>query len=404
MQSIDGEIIVIDNHSTDGRFTFFKNQFPEIQFIWNETNSGFAKANNQALALAKGEYILFLNPDTIVPEDCFEKCIAFIRSAAHGSKEISCALGIKMIDGTGNFLKESKRAFPSPLTSFYKLSGLAGLFSQSKTFGRYYLGYLNENENHEIDVLAGAFMMIPKHILNTIGGFDEDFFMYGEDIDLSFRIQEAGYKNWYFAESCIIHFKGESTKKGSLNYVKMFYRAMSIFVKKHYRSNRARLFGFFIHIAIFIRASLSALYRLLKWIGLPVTGTGIRSAKNGNYHQTIIVGSKDEFKQVTDLLEQAGRSERITGRIETDHIMDMNTVGSFSELEKILQSGLIKKIIFCEGQLSFKKIIETIPMVPKYISIQLFSRGSHAIIGSDDKNAAGNFIFKKSEWPPEQRH
>ncbi len=400
MQKIDGEIIVIDNHSTDGSFTFFNDRFPEIQFIWNEINSGFAKANNQGLALAEGKYILFLNPDTIVPEDCFEKCIAFIK--AQESKENNCALGIKMIDGAGNFLKESKRAFPSPLTSFYKLSGLAGLFSQSKIFGRYYLGYLNENENHEVDVLAGAFMMIPKQILAKIGGFDEDFFMYGEDIDLSFRIQEAGYKNWYFAESCIIHFKGESTKKGSLNYVKMFYKAMSIFVKKHYRSNRARLFGGFIHIAIFIRASLSALHRLLKWIGLPGKSTGISAAKHNNYHQTIIAGNLDEFKQVVDLLGQAGERERITGRIETDHTRDTNTIGSFSELKKILQSDSIKNIIFCEGQLSFKKIIETIPMVPKHISIQLFSQGSHAIIGSDDKDAAGNFIFKKSGLQPEQ--
>jgi GT2 family glycosyltransferase len=400
MEHIDGEIIVIDNHSTDGSFSFFQNRFPQVQFVWNEANLGFAKANNQVLAIARGEYILFLNPDTIVPEDCFEKCIAFIK--AHESKGNGCALGIKMIDGSGNFLKESKRAFPSPLTSLYKLSGLAGLFSQSKTFGRYYLGHLNENENHEADVLAGAFMMIPKHILNTIGGFDEDFFMYGEDIDLSFRIQKAGYKNWYFAESCIIHFKGESTKKGSLNYVKMFYKAMSIFVKKHYRSNRARLFGFFIHIAIFIRASLSALHRFIKWFGFPVKSTGLSATNHNNYHQTIIAGNQDEFKQVVDLLEQAGRREKIIGRIETDHITDMNTVNSFSELEKILQSGSIKSIIFCEGQLSFKKIIEAISIVPKHISIQLFSQGSHAIIGSDDKDAAGNFIFKKSELEPEQ--
>lgn len=404
MEHIDGEIIVVDNHSTDGSFSFFQNRFPQVQFIWNEANSGFAKANNQALALAEGEYILFLNPDTIVPEDCFEKCIAFMKSATHGSKESNCALGIKMIDGAGNFLKESKRAFPSPLTSFYKLSGLASLFSQSRTFGKYYLGYLDENENHEVDVLAGAFMMIPKHVLSTIGGFDEDFFMYGEDIDLSFRIQEAGYKNWYLAESCIIHFKGESTKKGSLNYVKMFYKAMSIFVKKHYRSNRGRIFGFFIHIAIFIRATLSALHRLFNWIGLPVAGNGLSAAKNDGYYQTIIVGNQDEFKQAVDLLEQAGKSERIKGRIETDYIREIKTTGAFSELEKMLPSDSIRNLIFCEGQLSFKEIIETIPMIPKHISIQLFSQGSHAIIGSDDKDAAGNFIFKKSELQPEQGH
>lgn len=403
MQHIDGEIIVVDNHSADDSYTFFQNRFQEVHFIWNEINAGFAKANNQALAIAKGEYILFLNPDTIVPEDCFEKCIAFINNRP---KESGCALGIKMLDGAGNFLKESKRAFPSPLTSFYKLSGLARIFSRSKRFGRYYLGYLDENENHEVDVLAGAFMMVPKFILNKVGSFDEDFFMYGEDIDLSYRIQKAGYKNCYFAESCIIHFKGESTKKGSLNYVRLFYRAMSIFVNKHYRGGRAGLFSFFIHIAIFIRASFSALARLLKWIGLPVLGVGKSTAKHDKDNQVLIVGNREEFKQASDLFEHAGIRERIIGRIETDHIRDINTVGSFRELEKILKSRSVGKIIFCEGRLSFKEIIQTLPMVPKYISIQLFSHGSHAIIGSDDKDASGNFIFKKSELPLplEQQH
>ena len=208
MKNIDGEIIVIDNNSDDDSFLFFQNSFSEVHFIWNKTNNGFAKANNQALKIAKGDNILFLNPDTIIPEDCFEKCIAFI-------SQNNCALGIKMLDGSGNFLKESKRAFPSPATSLFKLFGLAKLFPHSKIFGKYHLGYLSENENHEVDVLAGAFMMIPKNILNTVGSFDEDFFMYGEDIDLSFRIQKAGFKNFYFSESSIIHFKGESTKKGT---------------------------------------------------------------------------------------------------------------------------------------------------------------------------------------------
>lgn len=262
MKNIDGEIIVIDNNSTDGSFEFFENRFSEVNFMWNKTNPGFAKANNQALKIANGEQVLFLNPDTIVPEDCFEKCISFINS-----KNNNCALGIKMIDGSGSFLKESKRAFPSPSTSFYKLSGLSKLFPHSKTFAKYHLGYLNENENHEVDVLAGAFMMIPKKVLDKVGCFDEDFFMYGEDIDLSFRIQKAGFKNYYFAESSIIHFKGESTKKGSLNYVKIFYKAMSVFVKKHYGGKQSGLFSFFIHIAIFMRASLAVGSRLFrrKW-------------------------------------------------------------------------------------------------------------------------------------------
>ncbi len=269
-KNIEAEIIVVDNNSTDGSRDFFEPQFPAVNFIWNSTNVGFAKANNQALAIAKGEYILFLNPDTLVPEDCFEKCLGFFRSHDNIG-----ALGIRMIDGSGKFLKESKRAFPSPLTSLFKLSGLTSLFPHSETFAKYHLGHLSENENHEVDVLAGAFMMIPKTILNQIGNFDEMFFMYGEDVDLSFRIQQAGYKNYYFAESNIIHFKGESTKRGSLNYVRMFYKAMSLFVKKQYSGSRAGVFIFLIQLAIIARASFSAVVNLLKRIGLPLLDAGL---------------------------------------------------------------------------------------------------------------------------------
>jgi GT2 family glycosyltransferase len=264
IEKLEGEVIVVDNNSTDGSRAFFENRYHHVRFIWNAENAGFAKANNQALEMATGKYILFLNPDTIVPEDCFKKCIEFIES-----KNNAIACGVKMVTGSGRFLKESKRSFPSPITSFFKISGLSMLFPKSKTFSRYHLGYLDENLNHEIDVIAGAFAMIPKKILDLVGGFDERFFMYGEDIDLSYRIQKAGFKNFYFAETCIIHFKGESTKKGSLNYVRLFYSAMSIFVKKHYREMKAGIFNFLIRVAIFFRAILAALARFLKWIGLP---------------------------------------------------------------------------------------------------------------------------------------
>lgn len=263
--NIDAEIIVIDNNSTDGSSDFLPSLFPMVNFIWNNTNLGFAKANNQAFAIAKGAFILYLNPDTILPEDCLDKCLTFFEQHQNAG-----GLGIQMIDGSGNFLKESKRAFPSPLTSFFKLSGFTRLFPKSKIFARYHLGHLSNNENQEVDVLAGAFMMIPKAVLNKVGDFDERFFMYGEDVDLSYRIQKAGYKNYYFADSVIIHFKGESTKRGSLNYVRMFYKAMNLFVKKHYSGTRAGFFIFFIQTAIFFRALFSAMGNLLKKIGLPV--------------------------------------------------------------------------------------------------------------------------------------
>ena len=262
---IETEVIVVDNHSTDDSLVYLRPKFPSVNFIQNETNSGFGKACNRGLWEASGQYILFLNPDTIVAEDTFSECIRFFQTHP------ACgAVGVKMIDGSGAFLKESKRAFPSPMTSLFKLSGLSHVFPKSGFFARYHLGHLDKEKNHEVDVLAGAYLMTTKTVLNEAGAFDEAFFMYGEDIDLSYRIQKQGYKNYYVADTSIIHFKGESTKRGSFNYVLMFYRAMSIFVNKHYGGTKAAVFRFSIRLAIWLRAFIAALLELLKGIGLPV--------------------------------------------------------------------------------------------------------------------------------------
>jgi len=262
---ISNEIFVVDNHSADGSVAMIKNKFPEVSLIENKENIGFAKANNQAIRQAAGEYVLLLNPDTVVEEDTFQKCIAFMDSHADAG-----ALGVKMVDGKGKFLPESKRAFPSPEIAFYKAFGLSSLFPHSKIFGKYHLGYLNENETHEADVLAGAFMFIRKIVLDKIGLPDEDFFMYGEDIDLSYRIIKSGYKNYYFPETRIIHYKGESTKKGSMNYVKMFYQAMIIFTRKHFSGRSAGSLIFFLKIAIYLRAFFAIVSRTFKNIALPL--------------------------------------------------------------------------------------------------------------------------------------
>ncbi|GEO09545.1 hypothetical protein SAE01_20410 [Segetibacter aerophilus] len=265
LENIDAEVWVIDNASTDGGVEYLRSRYPKAQFVSNAENVGFAKANNQVLNECQGKFILFLNPDTILPEDCLTKCIGFMKGDASVG-----GLGIRMIDGSGDFLPESKRSFPTPLTAFYKLAGLSSLFPESRIFSRYSLAYLNQHQNHEVDVLAGAFLLSRKEILLQLKGFDEAFFMYGEDIDLSYRIQKLGYKNYYFSESTIIHFKGESTRKGSLNYVKMFYMAMSIFVKKHYQGTAANVFASFIHVAIWLRATISAIVRFVLKIGMPL--------------------------------------------------------------------------------------------------------------------------------------
>jgi GT2 family glycosyltransferase len=262
---IDVEVIVVDNNSTDGSEAYLKERFPDLIYKSNTENVGFGRACNQGLTLARGSYILFLNPDTILQEDCLHTCLDFFKKHPDTG-----AIGVRMVDGTGAFLKESKRSFPSPLTALYKLSGLSLLFPHSRLFGRYHLGHLGEDQNWEVDVLAGAFMLIPRAVLDNVGSFDEAFFMYGEDVDLSYRIQAAGYKNWYLADTTIIHFKGESTKRGSLNYVRLFYSAMNIFVRKHYGGARATLFRLSIQGAIWVRAALAALAKFLRWTGLPV--------------------------------------------------------------------------------------------------------------------------------------
>ncbi|RPI41365.1 MAG: glycosyl transferase family 2, partial [Bacteroidetes bacterium] len=180
------------------------------------------------------------------------------------------ALGVKMIDGKGEFLPESKRALPTPMVSFYKMFGLSRLFPRSRRFGKYHLGYLDKDQTHRVDVLAGAFMFIRRETLDKTGLLDETFFMYGEDIDLSYRITEAGYSNYYYPGTTIIHYKGESTRKGSLNYVRMFYQAMIIFATKHFTSRRARTFRLLINSAIYLRAALSLARRFISRIYRPL--------------------------------------------------------------------------------------------------------------------------------------
>jgi GT2 family glycosyltransferase len=228
IKNITAEVIIVDNASSDESIGYLKPIFPRFTFIGNTVNEGFAKANNRGLAIAKGEFILFLNPDTTVPENCFLKCISFLKAHPDAG-----AVGVRMLNGHGDFLKESKRGFPSPMVSFWKMTGLTGMFPRSPVFSKYYLGHLDEHQDHEVDILSGAFMMVKKEVLNKTGGFDERFFMYAEDIDLSYRIKLAGYKNYYLAGTSIIHFKGSSTKKDS-KYVRQFYKAMSQFVKKYY--------------------------------------------------------------------------------------------------------------------------------------------------------------------------
>jgi GT2 family glycosyltransferase len=266
------EIFVVDNNSSDDSLQMLRDKFPQVKIIANKDNVGFSKANNQAINVSTTEYVLLLNPDTIIQEDTLQKCIAKV-----DEDTAIAGLGVKMVDGAGNFLPESKRGFPSPFAAFSKMSGLSKIFPKSKTFGQYHLTYLDNNTNHEVEVLSGAFMLLRKSVLDKIGLLDEDYFMYGEDIDLSYRIIKAGYKNYYLANTSIIHFKGESTKKGSLNYIKVFYNAMIIFANKHITGSRGKALAFILHIAIYLRAFFAVIEKIFLKTGAPLFDVSLMS-------------------------------------------------------------------------------------------------------------------------------
>lgn len=264
-EGIAAEVFVVDNDSVDGSVAMVQAKFPQVTLIANKDNLGFSRANNQAMRIATGELVLLLNPDTLVEADTFRKVIAFMDTHPHCG-----GLGIKMVDGKGKFLPESKRALPTPEVAFYKIFGLSWLFPRSKRFGRYHLTYLDKDETHEVEVLSGAFMLMRKETLDKVGLLDEDFFMYGEDVDLSYRIIKGGWKNYYYPDARIIHYKGESTKKGSLNYVYVFYNAMAIFARKHFSAESARMFSVLINLAIVFRATVALIHRFAKQMALPL--------------------------------------------------------------------------------------------------------------------------------------
>lgn len=259
----DAEVIVVDNNSSDGSCTMVRQLFPSVVLIENKDNKGFSKANNQAVDIAQGEYLLFLNPDTVMPEDFFRKTVGYMDEHPEAG-----ALGPRLIDGKGSFAPDAKKSFPTLSVALFKTTGLNKIFKRSAYINKYYAVHIGERQTAAVEVLSGCCMMVRHRLLQTIGpAFDEDYFMYCEDVDLSFRIQNAGYENVYFPEATLIHYKGESTRKASLSYIRIFNEALSTFVRKHYSKANAALFILFINIGIALRAVWSALkvfFRLFK--------------------------------------------------------------------------------------------------------------------------------------------
>ncbi len=372
LKGLDAEIIVVDNHSADGSVDFLRPLFPEVKWILNTQNAGFARANNQALKQSAGEYILFLNPDTMVPEDFAKNCLNFFLSGNHPDPSDPLelpgwpglgGLGVRMIDGNGRFLKESRRGLPAPWVAFCRLSGLSNLFPRSRRFATYYLGYLPPDRTHPAPVLCGACLWVSRAALNDAGPFDEHFFMYAEDIDFSYRLEKAGYINYYFADTSIIHFKGESTKKNT-RYIRQFYKAMIQFRRKHFNTGLSALSRIALESAIWLRAGLSAISAL----GRRSLGEGgpTPPSRTSTPRRTWLSGDPDGIARLQPAL--AASSTR-TAAPDESHA---------------------DEIIYCIGkEFSFKSAIMALERKNPAQTAAFHAEGCHAVISSSHPDDQG---------------
>ena len=348
LSNIDGEIIVVDNNSSDASCQMMKTRFPNVKLIENKTNSGFPKGNNIGVAEAKGEYICILNPDTVVSEDTFEKILAF----AEKQSDLGI-VGCKLIDGTGNFLPESKRGIPTPWVAFTKITGLYHFFPKNKLFNQYYAQDLNENETGKVAILVGAFMVMKRDLYTDLKGFDENCFMYSDDIDLSYRALLQGKSNYYFHETSVIHYKGESTVKDKL-YMKRFQEAMNFFYKKHFKVSV--FFSLFMKIGIVFFSFIKAFQ-----------GNSIPNSKPENY---FLVSDDEKLK---DKLEAT-----------------LNNPIIFWEKSNIIEKS---EIIFDQKYFGFSKAIEFMEANKnKAFTYKILPKNTTFIIGSNSNRSRGEVI------------
>lgn len=380
-ENLECEVFVVDNNSADGSCSMVSREFPEMILIINNENRGFSAANNQALKIASGRYILLLNPDTIVDENTFKSCISFMDSHPDAG-----ATGVRMINGKGKLLPESKRALPTPRTAFFKMSGLSYLFPRSRFFNRYYLGHLDSLETTKADIISGAFMFLRSESVRNTGLLDEEFFMYGEDVDYSYRLQKAGYNNYYFPEVKIIHYKGESTRKENLNTVVNFYKAMLIFVRKHFSNGSMKRFIHFIQAAIFLTAGISLMRKSFRRALLPLKLLKSRIALHplAPSRRTVIVSDQQGFSRVLDLLSSTGARNIISGRvsiIEDDHSEEV--LGNLPQLKEVLKINRIREVIFTTRDINTSQIINSMHQISDYnITIRIASADENYLLGS----------------------
>lgn len=358
LTTLDAEIIVVDNNSSDESVLMMQEKFPEVKLIQNTINFGFPKGNNIGVSQAKGKYITILNPDTVVAEDTFAKILAFAERQANLG-----ILGCKLIDGTGHFLPESKRGVPTPWVSFTKIFGLYKVFPKSKLFNQYYAQHLHENETGKVDILVGAFMFMQRDLYLELNGFDEDCFMYADDIDLSYRSLLKKKSNYYFHETTVLHYKGESTVKDE-KYMKRFQEAMNFFYKKHFK--KSWFFTFFIQIGILLFSFIKMFQGKAKAKLLPETYIFYSSNHILSEKLPSILKNKVRFLDFK-------KEKMVNSWLNFEH----------KRVEIILDNQYI----------SFKKCIKMIETLKdKNITFKIFPKNTNFIIGSDSRNDRGRVV------------
>ncbi|MBS1534418.1 MAG: glycosyltransferase family 2 protein [Bacteroidetes bacterium] len=357
LENLDGEIIVVDNHSEDDSSMMMRERFPNIKLIVNHDNLGFPKGNNIGVSQAKGEFICILNPDTVVAEDTFQKVLQFAKT-----KTDLGIVGCKLIDGTGRFLPECKRGIPTPLVAFTKVTNLYRLWPKSKILGGYYANHLDENQTGEVSILVGAFMVMKRELYLDLGGFDEDCFMYSDDIDLSYTALKKGLINYYFAETSIIHYKGESTVRDGL-YMKRFREAMHFFYQKHFRVSF--LFDSFMSVGAF-------LFSIFK------KNQAVRINKR-IHEYWLLSADQNAVVKVENLL---GKKVR---QIESSSEIDLNSL--------VNKTGRNVEIIFDNDSWSFKSIISFMERHNRdHFTFKILPKNSNFLIGSNSSYDRGEVI------------
>ncbi|AMC12016.1 hypothetical protein Lupro_12425 [Lutibacter profundi] len=348
--NLDVEIIVVDNNSTDESCKLVSEKFAKVHLIKNKINLGFSKANNQGVEIAEGEFILILNPDTVVAEDTFTQILSFAKT-----KQNLGILGVKLIDGSGSFLPESKRGIPTPRVAFNKLFGIS-----SKQTGKYYATHLNEDETGVVDILVGAFMLLKRTVFNEVNGFDTAYFMYGEDIDLSYKILKKGYQNYYFSKTQVIHYKGESTRRDT-KYLRYFYRAMKIFYSKHFKLNRIYDFAMSFGIEFWF------LLKYLKFIQFK------------------------EESQLTFNVLYLGRNKLIKSYLGKKYLLiNEELMGNFNQIKTIIKQKKIDTIIFDNEVVTNKKIITHFEALKgENVIFKIHPKSTNFLIGSTSVQKRG---------------